>query len=392
MLCAEQCVVQCRIVMLLDLPGKHASSKKEKDGKNPPMSTILHITPQRSPLPEERELRNEDEVSSTPQKSPYPDSSPFAMEMDGSKSDVTQATHSRREKRGSIGNLFLRRKEDSLEPSYNMPGSDLWRKSTVLMRSSLATRLRIGKIREVGVSFAVIQIFEIDTIGQYVSISGHLTLDWIASPSDIVEFERNPRNFESEFDFEYYFPNNVDLTLTPVGHARIMRGWRKNDENMYVVKRLLVRGKFVENFEVENFPFDVQNLSVQIRSLFFDLRHLRMVPSRTEVSCLTIDEKNWIREDWNLKTHSVEFDVVDFTRTYREQCKEMPEDEYKTYSNVTFVFQVRRVSGYIVKKVLLWIFCLGLLSFSLFSIPSKDVAGRYVSLFLFLFFFMHGYI
>jgi hypothetical protein len=120
-------------------------------------------------------------------------------------------------------------------------------------------------------------VADVDTLNQSFRTAFGLDMLWPATESDKANFQRDPKTFEPGYVPNFEFPNAKEVDL----ERRVLASGNafKVTPDGFNFLRTLVTGTFMEKFELYNYPFDVQALTV-IMDMSFDLKEEALfVPS-----------------------------------------------------------------------------------------------------------------
>ena len=171
--------------------------------------------------------------------------------------------------------------------------------------------------------------------------------------------------------------NNVDFsrkvyhTFRSGSQFLIQKG---NNNKHYNIQKLYVTGDFTEPFEVENFPFDVQDLTIIIASSELPAKQFEFMPVPIRKDYISVDKT------WNSTT---DFDIVscDAITSIIDELKarsggEMIGGERDHYTYIQFRIQVVRKWRAVFLSTVLWMFILNLLSLCIFAYSPTNIEGR----------------
>ena len=137
------------------------------------------------------------------------------------------------------------------------------------------------------------------------------------------------------------------------------------DSKEYNVRRLEYDVFWSEPFEIDNFPFDVQDLSFVFQSPYMGNKVgiREFVPSRVFSDMFRIETSFVAVADWELVYCDVFLEKVDWVKILSDNKDSNP---LRTVSRISFRIQVKRSSKPIMVRVIFWLFLLGVLSFGAF--------------------------
>lgn len=115
-------------------------------------------------------------------------------------------------------------------------------------------------------------IAAVDTVQQTFEIAMGLEMSWLASEGDIARYKKNKFDFVPDFVPNYEFPNAKSEDRETRAHQDGARYKIIKDKGeSYVCMRPLVYLTCMERFELQSFPFDVQELTVTMDTPFYDM-------------------------------------------------------------------------------------------------------------------------
>ncbi|XP_046549865.1 cys-loop ligand-gated ion channel-like [Haliotis rubra] len=209
--------------------------------------------------------------------------------------------------------------------------------------------------RYVSLKIVFLKISNIDTIREEYLADIFLSARW-REPALDNNKETQKINWESYFDPKLNIQNNIgELKQTTWRELQTEAGGET-----YVMERRRIKGKFFEKLELQDFPFDIQDLSILITSesppTDVELVELNSTVSHVNVDSF-VDQQEWGLYDF----------VVGEKRL-------MP-NEYSSvkYKRPGFIFRccaVRRV-GYFTWNIMLVIAMISSLSFAAFSVDRE---------------------
>ena len=230
---------------------------------------------------------------------------------------------------------------------------------------------------ELGLRLKISQLIRVDTSSQTFGAVCLLDKVWKATDNDIKHFNENKGEYAPEIIPQIDLKNNIDFSSMMFHTFRSGSQFfiRKGNNNMqYNVQRLFITGNFTEPFEVENFPFDVQDLTFIIASSELSVKQFKFVPVPFKKDYICVDKT------WNSAT---EWDIVscDAVTTIIDELKarsggEMIGGERDHYPYIQFRIQVVRKWRAVFLSTVLWMFLLNILSLCIFAYPPTNIEGR----------------
>ncbi|XP_071107907.1 cys-loop ligand-gated ion channel-like [Haliotis cracherodii] len=211
-------------------------------------------------------------------------------------------------------------------------------------------------IRHVSLKIVFLKISNIDTIKEEYSADIFLSARWREPALDRTNKETKKINWESYFDPKLNIQNNIgELKQTTWRELQTEAGGET-----YVMERRRIKGKFFEKLELQDFPFDIQDLSILITSES-PPTDVELMEFNSSISHVNVD--SFVdQQEWGL------YDFV-----VGEQ--RLTPNEYSSvkYKRPGFIFRccaVRRV-GYFTWNIMLVIAMISSLSFAAFSVDRE---------------------
>ncbi|XP_067667672.1 cys-loop ligand-gated ion channel-like [Haliotis asinina] len=221
-----------------------------------------------------------------------------------------------------------------------------------------------NNLRHVSLKIVFLKISNIDTIKEEYLADIFLSARWREPALDNINKKTKKIDWESYFDPKLNIQNNIgELKQTTWRELQTESGGET-----YVMERRRIKGKFFEKLELEDFPFDIQDLSILITSesppTDVELVELNSTVSHVNVDSF-VDQQEWGLYDF----------VVGEKRL-------MP-NEYSSikYKRPGFIFRccaVRKV-GYFTWNIMLVITMISSLSFAAFSVD-RELPQRRIQL------------
>ena len=150
----------------------------------------------------------------------------------------------------------------------------------------------------VGYRLRIEQLSSIDTVSQSYKVRMTQVTDWLATPQDIENFEKEKENFTPS---RIVKPLELNCVVEEVEY-NVYSQFKGKDGKTYNIRFAYMNAEFTEEFECENFPFDVQDLSFIICT-DTSINNVLFVPSRYKNDMLYIN-KSWLALcDWDIVFH-----------------------------------------------------------------------------------------
>jgi len=244
-----------------------------------------------------------------------------------------------------------------------------------------------GTTHVVGVAVEVHYMNQINTVDQTFVCGFHITLGWQPSKEEVESYKAaKARDEEADWEPDYMphirFPNCLEfqqqewethldgskITLLTKGE-RDTRGALVDMELNYLLTATMnIRAKFGEPFELENFPFDVQDLKIIFESCATSERQI-LVPHFEKNAFVKINMDVSCLPDWEFDRAVAEFDLSDPTKNlYGIQ-----------FSSCTVNLKVVRRYRPYVERVMFMMCVICATMFTLFALDAVEGAGDRLS-------------
>ena len=211
---------------------------------------------------------------------------------------------------------------------------------------------KIYKKLEMCLRFEITEITCIDTQNQRYGIKGAVRRIWKATELDLQNYRSNPDNYSPQFKPKFHFVNSVETFNLEYGRFRI----KKNKYNQQIVRFNMI---FTEEFEIENFPFDVQDLSVVLRESHDPEQLTHNKPPNELFNSYIMFDKTWFSiTDWTIVNVDMSIIEEEFYARYRGQ----------SYETIIFRVQVKRKWKGVIYRLILWLLFLGNCTLNIFVI------------------------
>merc|ERR1719242_1568760 len=165
----------------------------------------------------------------------------------------------------------------------------------------------------VGLRLRIEQLSDIDTVSQTYTMRVIQVTDWLASKEDIENFQREKENFTPSRIFKVFVINADEENEQYQTFSQFDFLEEDGTERRYNVRKYFAVVKCTERFECENFPFDVQDLSL-VYDTDQGVDRAIFVPSRwgsgTEV--MYINKTYLALCDWEIVHRDVSYGIVDW--------------------------------------------------------------------------------
>ena len=152
------------------------------------------------------------------------------------------------------------------------------------------------KSMKLGVRLRIEQLTAIDTVSQSYRARMIQVTDWPATDDDIKHFENDEENFCPS---RIAKPLWLNCKSSEVVYQVYSQFENKEDGKRYNLRLVYLNCEFTEEFECNNFPFDVQDLSF-ILDCDMGINRLILVPSRYKPDLLYINTSFLALCDWEI--------------------------------------------------------------------------------------------
>ena len=126
--------------------------------------------------------------------------------------------------------------------------------------------------QKVHVSAEINQLMQIDMLNEHFGARLYITFTWKVTKDDVVSYVAHPASHD-RWEPEYMPPHfEVENPASGHGASTMYQKYSrvdliKTDEGYVAIQTLTVSGDFWEPFELQNYPFDVQPLNVNLVSI-----------------------------------------------------------------------------------------------------------------------------
>jgi len=230
------------------------------------------------------------------------------------------------------------------------------------------------------ISLKIQHVSKVDTKDQTFDFQGHIYLTWPANDEDIISWKKHQKTCKDNEHAESWKPDRVpeieldngvgEVTLE-YGEFELKNNFNKiNKEKYYIRVQIKVASTCVELFELENFPFDEQDLSIHIHECS-GIKKWEFVPETRGVSpeeafsWINIVKRHFVAPEWKFVSA-----LAEITNTSGINSKSGTK-----YSVLTVRLKMlRQWRSY---KNILWpMMILTALSLFVFAIDSTNIADR----------------
>eukprot|EP01084_Bolivina_argentea_P143496 251954_1 len=246
-----------------------------------------------------------------------------------------------------------------------------------------------------GMRLRIDQLVHIDTANQRYELAAIFDKTWTATEKDISAYKNDPTNYKPQWIPKIDFKNCIDTgniryqawTTENIFKIKdielkdkITRNGNEDNKEQehkyesYNCQRIKFTGNFTEEFEVENFPFDVQDLSIVIAPSSKPSCEFKFVPDMTHPDYIAIDKTWCSATDWNIVNVGARTTDIDLVKARTDGAKIGIDKDIYPY--LVFRVQVQRKWKAVFFGIIIWMFLLGLLSFCVFGYAPSNLDGR----------------
>ncbi|KAM7537317.1 hypothetical protein Aperf_G00000076481 [Anoplocephala perfoliata] len=235
--------------------------------------------------------------------------------------------------------------------------ADSRRKSVELCKEAKQLSVREEKV-VVEVRVVFLKIGEIDTLKEFYQADTFLQTKWREPRLD----GKLPEELGT-VDLECYWNPlcYIDNVLSETKEVQWLSTSIGQGGEVYIIERRRVKGVFLETLELNDFPLDVQDLSITVTTERSDTE-VDLIPDHNEMSA--INKQTFVdQQEWNLHEH------VEITKRVirREYSRSM-----KSHPCLSVTCRAARRPGYFYWNVFLIMFMISGLSFATFAVsPDK---------------------
>jgi len=241
-----------------------------------------------------------------------------------------------------------------------------------------------GSPHVVGMSLQVHWVSNVDTVNQTFDAGFYISFEWQPSKLDVdtwkqLKAEDKVKEFMPHFRPQFRFPNVLSLTKEPrryldgsiysllINGEKDTRGIiTRMDYDYMISARYSIRATFGEPFELESFPFDVQDLKIIISSTATTGSQI-LVPHFRRKDFVKIAVNVSSLPEWDFRAPVAEFKISNPSTS----------DRGSAYSTCVLNMKVaRRFQSYVV-RIMSLMGLITLATFTVFSLePVDDMADR----------------
>ncbi|XP_063431035.1 cys-loop ligand-gated ion channel-like isoform X1 [Mytilus trossulus] len=227
-------------------------------------------------------------------------------------------------------------------------------------KRSQKSRLLISRKRQVFIKVSFLKIGEIDTLKENFSADVYIQSRWREPQLDKQAANSTDIDWKAYWDAKIKVQNV--LSETRHDHWKVLQ--LENGE-AFVIDKQRIKATFAENLELLLFPFDIQDLSVNVSTEHSeaDVELLEEVKEISSVHTETFAKQ----QEWHL------FEFVEFTP--KVSTKEYANTKYK-HPGLIISCNARRRAGFFVWNVLLIMTLISSLSIATFSVDRNKPQNR----------------
>eukprot|EP01083_Nonionella_stella_P022806 63050_1 len=239
--------------------------------------------------------------------------------------------------------------------------------------------------KNVGLRITVNELTFIDTATQRYGVNMIIDRTWKASDGDLEHWTKlrwRPPDGQTIRDYLPDYRPIVNIVNKVEGSEEAML-WEEHGGEYTIQRkgdvyynRYKVEANYTltEEFEVESYPFDFQDLSIVIAPATSTIQQQRFVAHHILSDNYFTLSKTWSSiTDWDVVALSCREYIIDLNNSWVQQDITLPKCNE---SWVNYKIQVKRRWKGIMLRVCLWMALLGLLSFCIFAHPREAVSDR----------------
>eukprot|EP01084_Bolivina_argentea_P143499 251958_1 len=231
-------------------------------------------------------------------------------------------------------------------------------------------------ICELGLRLRIDQLATIDTATQTYGGKFRLEKEWIATKKDINNYAANKAEYKPEYYASVEANNDV---VQEYEYARFNGGnnicLRKSRINglYYNFQSLETRGSLTSQFDVKNYPFDIQDLSF-VFSTEMLVDEIIIVKSFLEHDTFSFDTTWCPVTDWNIIGVDCMTSHINLDQIKGHSSETEKKSNIKAF--ITFRIQVQRKWEAIMMRTIVWMFLMAFYMLFMFSLEPTDIEGR----------------
>lgn len=224
-----------------------------------------------------------------------------------------------------------------------------------------STRTSSSTRTEVHIRMGISKLYDIDTINQRFHAEVIVESKW--HDASIIATRGDHADLKSIWRPEIYFENALNEVSREECSLKLVRD--EESKRVMVSEIRKVKALFWENLELENFPLDVQDLSVVVASKLTK-RHVELIPMQAEYSRVnianTLDKSAW--------------QLGNVVRTTSDRIEREYSFGKREYSAVRHTCQAYRLPGYFYWNALLPILLISFAALGPFLVDPKSAHAR----------------
>ncbi|KAH3838170.1 gamma-aminobutyric acid receptor subunit gamma-3-like [Dreissena polymorpha] len=227
------------------------------------------------------------------------------------------------------------------------------------IHSYQADKTEVRQKTLVFVTVVYLKIGDIDTIKENFEAEVFIQAKWREPLLDHIE--KKVTNFKHFWNPELIMQNTLDEPKARVWHEVHLTDMGE----AYILERRKIKGKFNETMELNNFPFDIQGISVVISSELSTSR-VKLVENNEDLSYINVDcfsdSQEWILHDF------MELETTEISANYTKSRDK--------YSALVVTCCVTRRPGFFAWNILVVVNLLSIFAFTTFAVDSKLTPNR----------------
>lgn len=245
-----------------------------------------------------------------------------------------------------------------------------------------------GEPHYVGINLQIHFVTNVDTVTQQFEVGFFLNYEWLPSKKDVINYNEilkksNISEFIPEYLPDFRWPNMMSASQMELKHyldgslytlltdgEKDSRGAMTSLPNglkYLIAARLEMRATFAEPFELENFPFDCQDLRLTLVSTATSDQQ-KLVPHFRRNAFITIEKEYTDLPSWKMHEPICDFSLSDKSKSARGY----------QFSSMTLLIKVSRKFWSHVMRTIFLILSLCLAQLFVFAVGTEpeDLADR----------------
>jgi hypothetical protein len=239
-------------------------------------------------------------------------------------------------------------------------------KSHAQLAKTMTTKSSYGKkreAREVQIEMCIRRVFKLDTVSQSFGVQLLVVTTWPLTPQEILE---RPPPGEDEDDINWtpkWVPGYRIKSVLEVQAHEVHFRVKESNGQIYAVQEAHHRVNIFERLELQSFPHDCQELTIELESTL-PTGQVRWVPSEDE-NCIQLSKDRCYLDDFEL--------LHEFPFTW---CFELLKFQHKQVPGLKVILYVVRNANFYMINVAFVTFVLCSLVLTTWSMNPSDLEAR----------------